>query len=106
MVISWTPSGAVVTVPTPGPGVAVAAEDAGEPPPHPARPTVRRTTAATGAALVQGPAASVRAVGGTRVLFIAGAPYAPEGRRAADRRQSARTCRPRRPRPGTPAGLR
>src|SRR5690349_10899992 len=92
MVISWTPSGAVVTVPTPGPGVGVAAGAAGARPTHPLNePT---------ATIVPTPQTANR-----RILrpVIAGAPYASEGRQAADRRQSARPCRTRRPRPASRA---
>src|SRR5215218_10989955 len=80
MVISWTPSAAVVTTPTPG-EVDGAALEAGWSAPHPAS----RTTA------------SVRALGGTRVLeLIAGEPYASEARQVRGRPPSAR--RNRRPR--------
>src|SRR4051812_49972204 len=80
MVISWTPSGAVVTTPTPVAvdGAALWADEASPP-----QPASRTTAAAITAAF----------------LVIEGAPYAWEARPVRDPRPSARRRRRRRRRP-------
>ena len=97
MVISWTPSGAVVTTPTPARVVGAASGGRGL-----SLATAEEQDPRDGhhSGLLAGARASLRAVGGKEVLLlIAGEPYASEARQARDRPPSARRNPPPRRRP-------